>query len=225
MARGGGEAAQALQATVEVERILQADDTQKFREIKEERVRTQRQLVVLYSTLDSVIENGSDESSGDLVEVLNQIVAHEEERTRVLEAQRALVEKIAERAKRIDLLEARLNSMRQRVQEEAGALTGEWEVVLLPSGQRGRFRLEQSGTVVSGTYTLDGGWTGSLQGTLVSRKVYMVRIDSRLGRSMEFEGILSSGGTTIRGTWLNYDLAAEGGSQGQWSAERVGGGR
>ena len=87
--------------------------------------------------------------------------------------------------------------------------------------QNGAFNLIQTGTLISGTYRLAGGWSGSLQGTLVNRKVYLVRIDSKLGRSMEFEGALSPDGETIRGVWLNYDLGSAGGAEGQWSATRT----
>ena len=86
--------------------------------------------------------------------------------------------------------------------------------------QRGLFVLRQAGTLVSGTYELDGGWTGSLQGTLVNRKVFLVRIDSKLGRMMELEGFLSGEETLIRGTWLNYELAGAEGASGHWSARK-----
>ena len=85
---------------------------------------------------------------------------------------------------------------------------------MLPRELRGAFSLVQDGTLVTGTYRLEGGWTGSLQGTLVNRKVFLVRIDSRLGRSMEFEGRLSEDGSTVQGTWLNYDLAGADGAEG-----------
>jgi len=91
---------------------------------------------------------------------------------------------------------------------------------MLPAGQHGVFDLEQNGTIVSGTYELDGGFTGSLTGTLVERKVHLVRIDSRLGRSMELEGYLSIDGKQIRGSWLSYDLAGDTEPSGQWTAER-----
>jgi hypothetical protein len=76
------------------------------------------------------------------------------------------------------------------------------------------------GTLVSGTYELDGGWSGSLQGTLVDRKVFLVRIDSKLGRMMELEGFLAAEGDRVRGTWLNYELAGGEGSTGHWSATK-----
>ena len=92
--------------------------------------------------------------------------------------------------------------------------------MLLPKEQHGTFNLIQTGTLVSGTYSLAGGWSGSLQGTLVNRKVYLVRIDSKLGRSMEFEGGLSPDGDRIQGVWLNYDLGGQAGAEGQWKATR-----
>lgn len=220
LARSGREAAQALDATIEVERILQSDIVERLGELKEDRMRINRRLAGLYSTLDSALEQSDGGISDDLAQVLSQIVTLEEEREQVVAEQRVLLDRLIEKKKKVELLEARMSNLRQRDLEESGALSGEWSVVLLPTGQRGIFRLEQTGTVVNGTYTLDGGWTGSLQGTLISRKVFLVRIDSRLGRSMEFEGILSTEGTIIRGTWINYDLAAEGGAQGQWSATR-----
>ena len=80
--------------------------------------------------------------------------------------------------------------------------------------------VSQSGALVTGTYRLEGGWTGSVQGTLVERKVYLVRIDSKLGRSMELEGALSGDRKQIRGSWLRYELAGSEGGSGQWSARR-----
>ena len=58
------------------------------------------------------------------------------------------------------------------------------------------------------------------KGGLVNRKVYLVRIDSKLGKSMELEGYLSADGKRIRGTWLNFELAGREGATGQWSATR-----
>ena len=52
------------------------------------------------------------------------------------------------------------------------------------------------------------------------RKVFLVRIDSKLGRMMELEGFLSGEETVIRGTWLNYELAGGEGASGHWSARK-----
>jgi len=96
-----------------------------------------------------------------------------------------------------------------------------WDIVLLPINQRGKCALSQSGTIVGGTYRLSGGFSGSLRGTLVQNKVFLERIDSKLGKVMELEGRLSVDGTRIRGTWLSYELAEGDGGTGQWTAVRV----
>jgi hypothetical protein len=118
------------------------------------------------------------------------------------------------------LLAQRLEALRGLEEEVAGVLTGIWDLVLMPLEQNGSCRLYQAGTLVNGTYRLDGGWTGSLQGTLVNRKVYLVRIDAKLGRSMELEGFLSTDGQRIRGTWLSYELAGSERATGQWTAQK-----
>jgi hypothetical protein len=90
----------------------------------------------------------------------------------------------------------------------------------MPVQQHGSFTFSQTGTLISGTYILDGGWTGSLQGTLINRKVYLERIDSKKGRMMELEGYLAADGVAIRGTWLSYEVIGGDGARGQWSAEK-----
>jgi len=94
-------------------------------------------------------------------------------------------------------------------------------VPLLPAQQQGIFTLTQTGTLVNGTYTLEGGWEGSLQGTLINRKIFLVRIDSRKGRMMELEGYLAADEISIRGTWLSYEVLGGDGSRGQWSADKL----
>jgi hypothetical protein len=183
------------------------------------RVQTHVRLQNLYATLDYALRQ-DPVTEEDVVSALAQVEEAERDRAQVVDRQRHRVRTILDRIRRIRELETRAGVLLERDERTAGVLTGSWEVSMLPLGQRGVFRLEQMGVIVSGTYSLEGGWSGSLQGTLVNRKIYLVRIDSRLGRSMELEGFLSEDGNSIRGTWLNYDLGAEGGSEGQWSATR-----
>ena len=91
----------------------------------------------------------------------------------------------------------------------------------MPGMTRGVFVLKQTGTIVSGQYQLEGGWKGSLQGTLVDGKIYLQRIDSKLGRSSELEGFLSGDGGAIRGTWRNYTVNDGTVASGAWTASRA----
>jgi hypothetical protein len=211
-------AVEAVAATLDVERVLLREDHERHERMAAERNALSARLADLYASLDAAIKRDPPPASVD--DLMEQVQQLERERTELLSADRSLVERIRDRLRRIALLEERFASLQVKTEESAGPLTGRWDVVLMPLGQRGIFTLSQTGALVSGTYVLDGGWTGSLQGTLVSRKVYLQRVDSKLGRSADYEGYLAAEGDRIRGTWSNYDVSAPGGSTGQWSAVR-----
>jgi len=215
-----GPAAVALAADLRVEETLLSEALVRYQSLSARRGRLLTRLAELYSELDRVVQAVGAVTSLSVEAVLLQIDAAEGERSRMQATERALIESIVKSARRIDLLHEQLTELEGKEDAEAGALGGTWKVVFMPLEHRGTFNLRQSGTLVSGTYRLAGGWSGSLQGTLVNRKVYLVRIDSKLGKSMELEGVLSSDGDRIRGTWLNYELAAGDGSSGQWVATK-----
>ncbi len=89
-----------------------------------------------------------------------------------------------------------------------------------PSGDKGVFTLRQSGTLLAGEYSLEGGWRGSLQGTFVDGKVHLSRIDAKLGRSSDLEGTVSPDGRTIRGNWTNFILSGGEPVTGSWVARK-----
>ncbi|RMF71366.1 MAG: hypothetical protein D6738_14040 [Acidobacteria bacterium] len=120
-----------------------------------------------------------------------------------------------------DALSIRIADLRSRLPQQQEQLTGVWEVTWMPAGIVGTFYLDQSGTLVSGQYDLGTHGTGSLQGTFVSGKLFLQRIDARRGRDAEIEGVLSSDGRQLRGTWTAYEMAQGGTPHGQWVARRV----
>lgn len=120
-----------------------------------------------------------------------------------------------------EALNRRLASLRTRLPQQEGILTGVWEVSWLPGGLSGTFFLDQSGTLVTGQYRLGPAGSGSLQGTFVNGKVFLQRIDAQRGRDAELEGMLEAGGNQIRGTWQNYELVQGGLPRGQWVARRT----
>lgn len=215
-------AAEAVAATIEVERTLLKEDVERRERLAAERARAAARLTEAYSELDATFKRADlSAASKAIEEVMGRVEQLEGERSDLLAVERVLVERIQDRLRRIRLLEERLALLQETTRDVAGPLAGRWDVALLPLDQRGTFVLHQNGTLVSGTYVLDGGWSGSLQGTLVNRKVYLERIDSRLGRSAEFEGYLSSDGSRIRGSWRSYELSGqEAANGGQWSAVR-----
>jgi len=106
--------------------------------------------------------------------------------------------------------------------DESGVLDGPWDITVQP-GLTGKIFLVQQGTLVSGTYELSGGWTGSLRGTLVANKVRLERIDSQLGFAAIFYGELNLGAepNAIQGRWEATQLATGMPSAGGWRAIRT----
>ncbi|MGH9868402.1 MAG: hypothetical protein ACREAA_09610 [Candidatus Polarisedimenticolia bacterium] len=121
---------------------------------------------------------------------------------------------------RMTLLAQRIAALQNSLPAQRDSVTGVWDVSLLPSGVTGVFALFQSGTLVSGQYVLEGPFQGSLDGTLIDRRLLLHRIDARLGRSMDLTASLSQDGQALRGTWENYDLANGQTRTGSWSARR-----
>ena len=213
----GTPAARAVGAVIEAERTLLEEDLVRQRRMAQERSLALRRLDELYVALDAAIGR---KDTATIETMIYQVEETERQRAEQLALERIVVERIRDRLRRITVLAERLAGLDAGDEQNVGPLHGRWTVSLLPTSQRGVFNLEQTGTLVSGTYELDGGWTGSLTGTLVDRKVHLVRIDSKLGRSMELEGFLSSDGNQIRGSWQTYDLSGDVQPNGQWTAVR-----
>ena len=105
---------------------------------------------------------------------------------------------------------------------ESDPITGTWHVFLEPGGQEGQFYLELQGTLVQGTYRLNGEWAGSLRGTLVARKIRLERIDEQIGFAAILYGQLSidDGESRLQGRWEATQLASGLPSAGSWVAVR-----
>jgi hypothetical protein len=101
-------------------------------------------------------------------------------------------------------------------------LTGTWQLAVEP-GQEGIAYIQQQGTLVTGTYALSGGFSGSFRGTFVAGKVRLERIDSQYGFAAIFYGRLVGRGRNARlqGNWEATQLASGLPSMGSWTARRV----
>jgi hypothetical protein len=145
-------------------------------------------------------------------ELLMQIFATQRVRRDILEGE-ALIAATEEQIRRLG----------DEVGPEADPLTGAWSVVMEPGGLQGRLQLRLDGTLLSGTYRLDGDWSGSLRGTFVSGKVRMERIDSQIGFAATYYGQLIERGGVVRieGNWEATQLAAGMPSGGSWMAVKL----
>ncbi len=210
----------ALRASVEIERTLLQEDRQHHAQLRTERAELNARATEIQAAVDAALGAEEVPPAARLDALLHDSAQVERQRVALAADERALLERIRDRLRRIDLLQERIAAMSEAGVEMRGLLSGTWEVAVMPSGQRGTFSLVQSGTLVTGTYTLDGGWSGSLQGTLIQRKVVLERIDARAGRWGKYEATLSADGNTMRGAWIRLDAGAEDGAEGQWIGTR-----
>jgi hypothetical protein len=157
----------------------------------------------------------ADVGADELARREEAVTDAEEDVRSLLEKRRLVADRVVDRKRSIALLEGDLSTRRP-----ADALTGRWTVSLEPGDQRGVFRMSLDGAIVSGDYSLEGGYTGSLKGTLVNDKLRLERVDSKLGFSAVYVGRLARDGGSISGTWESTHFGDGGPGQGRWTAVR-----
>jgi len=173
-------------------------------------------LAALSSATRSVADAARGAEGPDELARREEALSLSEQEVRgLLERRRTLAERIVERRRTIAALEGDLSGKRT-----ADVLTGRWIVLQEPGEQKGVFRMSLDGTIVSGEYTLEGGYAGSLRGTLVSDRLRLERVDSKLGFSTIYYGRVAREGASIAGTWEATSLGGGGPGSGRWRAVR-----
>lgn len=211
---GAADAADAARAELTRERRRLAADTSRLSE-------TSRRLEAALSTLASasraLAEGAARADSGvDELSRREEAIGDAEQDVRsLLEKRRLLTERILDRKRSIGMLEAELAS-----RKPADSISGRWTVTVEPGEQRGVFRMTLDGTLISGEYTLEGGYSGSLRGTLINDRLRLERVDSKLGFSAVYVGRVARDGTAIAGTWESTTFGAGGPGSGRWLAVR-----
>jgi hypothetical protein len=209
-----------LRVQLEIEQRRLDDAMQRYADHIRARQQAAARLARLYEDLDAMI-SGQAESEPALVEQREaEILKGEMELEGLARAGHSLRGEIRDAHARIEVLAERIARLRKTLPSDNESLTGIWDVTYLPSGDKGVFQLRQSGTILLGEYTLEGGWKGSLQGTFVDGKLLLHRIDSKLGRSSDLEGTLAPDGRTVRGTWQNFILSGGEPTNGSWVARK-----
>jgi hypothetical protein len=180
-----------------------------------------RRLEQALSQLGSASRVVADASSrGDPPDEITRreeaVSAAEQEVHSLLDRRRLLADRVVERRRTIAALESDVAAGRKPID----GLTGRWVVLLDPGEQRGSFRLNLDGTIVSGEYMLEGGYSGSLRGTFVNDRLRLERVDSRLGFSTIYYGRLARDTSVISGTWESTDISGGAPGSGRWKAVR-----
>jgi hypothetical protein len=210
----------ALRVQLEIEQKALDDDLQSHSEVARKREEARARLRTLYEALDAMVEGREDSDPEQIESKELEIARTEQETERLTREARELRGRIRDQHQRIALLQDRMGRLRRTLPSDNESLTGTWDVSYLPSGDKGAFTLRQSGTLLAGEYVLEGGWRGSLQGTIVNGKVLLHRIDSKLGHSQDLEAMLSADGRTLRGSWQNFILSGGQPTSGNWVAQK-----
>ena len=210
----------SLRVQLEIEQRRLDDALQDYGQRADARVAADLRLSRLNAEIDDMVA-GRTPADADAIEAKEEDIRRAQQESDALaQITRALRAEMREAHARIDLLSDRIAKLRKTLPSDNESLTGTWDVVYMPSGDKGVFSLRQSGTLLVGEYTLEGGWKGSLQGTFVDNKVLLHRIDSKLGRSSDLEGTVAADGKTLRGTWQNFILSGGSPVTGSWVAKK-----
>jgi hypothetical protein len=210
----------SLRVQLEIEQRRLDAALQRYDETARAREEARDRAARLYEDLDAMVAGRAEADPATVLARENEILKAEQEVEAYARIGRQIREEIRDAHARIEILTDRIARLRKTLPADTESLTGTWDVTYLPSGDKGVFTLRQSGTLLVGEYSLEGGWKGSLQGTFVDGKLLLHRIDSKLGRSSDLEGTLAPDGRTIRGSWQNYILSGGSPTTGTWVAKK-----
>jgi hypothetical protein len=208
------DASDAVKAELARERRRQVSDA---RSLSDTSRRLETALNQLAAASRSVAEAAArtDVPPDEIARREDAVSESEQEVRALLEKRRLLADRLVERRRTIISLEAELQT-----KKPPDAVSGRWAVTLDPGALRGVFRMTLDGAIVTGDYTLDGGYSGSLRGTLVSDRLRLERVDSTLGFSTIYYGRLAKDSASIAGTWEATTFGSGSASSGVWRAVR-----
>lgn len=178
-------------------------------------------LAALYVDMDLLFNTGDREERAEESDDLEDSISDAEGRVKILgDRGRALRLRIEARRQRLAALGLRADQLLRLLPAATDSLTGVWDFRFIPTRESGVFTIFQNGTLLAGEYVLEGGWHGSLQGTVVGGKVFLERIDAVKGRFADLSGRIDSVGLGIRGTWRERDLTANRVTEGSFVASK-----
>ncbi|HYV17819.1 MAG TPA: hypothetical protein VFC25_02175 [Verrucomicrobiae bacterium] len=210
----------ALRIQLEVEQKILDDDLLEYQRTADKREAARARVRQLYDELDGMVSGRTQGTREEMDKREADLGRAEQELDALTRAARDLRLRMRDSQERIELLQDKTGKLRRTLPSDNETLTGTWDVTYLPTNDKGTFTLRQSGTILGGEYSLDGGWRGSLQGTFVNGKILLHRIDSKLGHSQDLEGAIAPDGKTLRGRWQNFILSGGQATSGDWVAQK-----
>ncbi|HEY0512642.1 MAG TPA: hypothetical protein VGH73_12100 [Thermoanaerobaculia bacterium] len=209
--------AASAQMELRLERRLLSLDLVSYNEVRERERRARERVAAVLGRLDKAL--ASDAVSLGALESLQDELSNAREAAHTAENRlESQLEKLGERLRRIALLEGETAGVAPR---PADPVTGRWRVTISPQGFAATYSFRLNGTVVTGSYQVDGGTSGSFRGSFVNGNVRLERIDSQGGADSVWEGTVGS--NRIDGTWTTNELVTGQPNRGTWTAVREGG--
>lgn len=206
-----------LQSDLQLERKLLALDLVGYREARTREQTTLQSVNQAMQSLDQALA-GDSLALGTLETLFDNLSAARAASQIAAERVDWQIQRLQDRMRRISFLEGEAGGRSLRNESVAGR----WTVQILPQNLTGTFDLRLDGAVVSGTYTVQGGASGSLRGTSVDNRLRLERIDSKGGFDSVFLGTFDPATQRITGSWTANELASGQPSRGDWSAVRAG---
>jgi hypothetical protein len=204
-----------VEADIQLERRLLSLDLAGYGETRAREEAARARLAEVLKRLDQAL-GGDALSLGTLETLYDQASVARQALQVAAERVNRQVERVEERMRRIAFL-----SGEGKTRTARNSLSGRWRVSVDPGGRGGTFDLRLNGTVVSGTYRMEGGGEGSLRGTYTQGVLKMDRIDAQGGIDTTFLGNVDEAAGQITGVWHGRELARGEPVYAGWSAVRI----
>ena len=206
-----------IETDLRLERKLLALDLAAYREARAVEGRTSEQLTQVTGRLDQALAGGSV-ALGSLEALHLELSSARAASQIAADRVEWQIQRLEDRLRRIGFLEGEAG----RPGTPAEPVSGTWRVTVLPGNQGGTWNLTVNGTLVSGTYKMDGGAAGSFRGTITENRLRLERVDATRGFDSVYLGTVDPATGGLSGSWTAQDLAAGQPAQGTWSAVRSG---
>ncbi len=208
-----------IETDLRLERKLLSLDLAAYREARALEIRTRDQLTTVTGRLDQAL-TGSSMSLGTLEGVHMELSSARAASQIAADRVEWQIQRLEDRLRRIGFLEGEAG----RPGTPTDPVSGTWQVTVRPQNQAGTWELTLNGTLVSGTYRMNGGAAGSFRGTYTDNRLRLERVDAARGFDSVFLGSVNPATGGMSGSWTAQDLASGQPAQGDWSAVRNGAG-
>jgi hypothetical protein len=208
-----------IETDLRLERKLLSLDLAAYREARALEVRTRDQLTAVTGRLDQVLA-ASSVALGTLEGVHMELSSARAASQIAADRVEWQIQRLEDRLRRIGFLEGEAG----RPGTPTDPVSGTWQVTVRPQNQTGTWVLTLNGTLVSGSYRMNGGAAGSFRGTYADNRLRLERVDATRGFDSVYLGSVDPATGRMGGSWTAQDLASGQPAQGDWSAVRNGAG-